>query len=171
MVDLLAGKGYTVSRIVTSRAVVSIMAQNDKVVARSARVRVLSSSDVFGRATVDRINAELNAEGLPDITTYDLLYRTQEGTARFLADDVMVFLAETGQEPGFDMDADTANFPAGATLGYTAIGRAVGQAEPGRVLRAEAFRNKPPRIEFEGWQASLPVVTDPEAVAVITGIA
>ena len=44
------------------------------------------------------------------------------------------------------------------------------QAAPGRVIRSEAFESKPPRIEAEGWQTSLPVVTDPEAVAVIESI-
>jgi hypothetical protein len=55
-------------------------------------------------------------------------------------------------------------------LGYTAIGRGAGQASNGRVIRAEAFDNKPPRIEAEGWQTALPVITEPEALAVISSI-
>ena len=56
------------------------------------------------------------------------------------------------------------------TIGYVGVGRAVGQRAPGRVVRVEAFNNKPPRIEAEGWQTTLPVIADPESIAVIKGI-
>jgi len=55
-------------------------------------------------------------------------------------------------------------------LGYFAIGRPVGQPDSGRVIRMQAYEDKPPRIEAEGWQTGLPVVTDPEALTTITGI-
>jgi hypothetical protein len=60
----------------------------------------------------------------------------------------------------------------GDTLGYTAIGRAAGQSNSGRVIKVRPVPDKkPPRVEGEGWQASFPVLADPEAVTVITGIA
>ena len=170
MVDLLADKGYTVGRIITSRTVVSILARNAKIQQRAAPVRVLSSTDVFGRVGIQEINGAFQADGLPPIETYDLLYRDQVSSGRFLASDVMVFIANTGVDPTWDL-GDAARFiPDVGVLGYTAIGRAVGQAAPGRVIRAETRTDKPPRIEAEGWQTSLPVITEPEAIAVVTGI-
>ena len=53
----------------------------------------------------------------------------------------------------------------GARYAYYSI-EAAGAA-PGRVVRAEAHEDKPPRIEAEGWQTSLPVITEPEAFAIL----
>jgi len=56
------------------------------------------------------------------------------------------------------------------TLGYFAIGRPAGQNTPGRVTHLASFTNKPPRIEAEGWQTSLPVIVEPESIGVIHSI-
>jgi hypothetical protein len=125
-----------------------------------------------GRAA---LNDLFNADGLPTLELYDLQYRTQTSTTRFLPDNVLVMTASQERDPGIDFgDLETlapegANF--GSVLGYEAIGRAVGEPAPGRVVRAEFKANKPPRIEAEGWQTSLPVVLEPEAIFVISGIA
>jgi len=171
-VDLLASKGFTVSRIIAPRTVISILAGNDKVKARTG-LPIVNVNGVISvnqaRATTAAINDALSRDGLPPIESYDLQYRTQTGSAYFLARTVMVFIAETGRDAQIDL-ADLSPVVMRNTLGYAAIGRAVGQATPGRVIRAEAFTNKPPRIEAEGWQTSLPVIVEPEAIAVITGI-
>jgi hypothetical protein len=80
----------------------------------------------------------------------------------------MVMIATTGRDESLDL-GDTQQLLTD-TLGYTAVGRATGQGSPGRVVRMEAFENKPPRIEGEAWQTSLPVVTEPEAIVVIGSI-
>lgn len=171
MADLLSGKGLTVSRIITSRAVLSIMAGNNTVKTRTGIAVVNTSGQITsaaGRATREAINGILQSDGLPPIELYDRQYRTQSGTEYFLPRDVMVLVATTGRDVEVDL-GDTINF-FGDTLGYTAIGRAVGQSAPGRVLFAEPKGDKPPRIEAQGWQTSLPVITEPEAIAVITDI-
>jgi hypothetical protein len=171
MADLLAGKGMTVSRIITSRPVLSIMAANNTVKTRTGIAVVNTSGQITsaaGRATREAINGILQSDGLPPIELYDRQYRTQSGTEYFLPRDVMVMVATTGRDVEVDL-GDTINF-FGDTLGYTAIGRAVGQSAPGRVLFAEPKGDKPPRIEAQGWQTSLPVITEPEAIAVITDI-
>lgn len=168
MADLLASKGYTVNRIFTSTAVLTKMAGNNTVKTRTNRVVVNTSGQiqsVSGRATRDDINGALMADGLPAIETYDLQYRTQTGTQYFLKRDVMVLVGTTGQDQTLDFGDTEELFP--DTLGYLAIGRAAGQSAPGRVIRAEAKEDKPPRIEAEGWEASLPVILEPEAIAVI----
>jgi hypothetical protein len=171
MADLLASKGYTVSRIITSRQVISVLAGNDKVKARTGLSVVSPTGQIMGaagRATRDQINGALGADGLPPLEVYDLQYRTQTGTGHFLPRNTMLFVSFTGQDRNIDLgDNDRV---AAETLGYTAVGRGVGQAGPGRVVIANAFDDKPPRIHAEGWQTSLPVITEPEAIAVITDI-
>lgn len=172
--QVLKDKGFMLRRIITSTRVVSILARNQKIAARAGSVRVLSTSDVFGRVSQAELNGMMQADGLPPIETYDLLYRTQTGSGRFMADTVMVFLADADRDVTIDW-GDTARYlPGGVAdnaLGYTAIGFAVGEPNQGRVMRVWARDNKPPRLEGEAWQTSLPVIQSPESIAVITGIA
>ena len=164
----LSDKGYTVTRIITSTTVVGILTGNTKIAQRAGFVRVLSASDVVGPVSIAQLNQRLQADGLPNIETYDLRYRTQSADFPFLPTTVMVFVATTGRDETIDW-GDNSRFLVD-TLGYTAIGRAVGQGEPGRVIKVRPFDNKPPRIEFEGWQTTLPVITEPEAIGVINTI-
>lgn len=170
MANLLEGKGFSVSRIITSRQVVGILSLNAIMRARTNKITINAGAIEALAGRVDRatLNAIFAADGLPPIETYDLQYRTQQGTGRFMPADVMVFVASTGRDESIDYGDQLELLP--DTLGYTAIGRPVGQANSGRVIISTPYRNKPPRIENEGWQTSLPVITEPEAVAVITGI-
>jgi len=172
IVDLLAGKGYNVNRIITRRSVVSIMSANANVKTRVGVAVVNPSGQITsaaGRATMSAINGVLQDDGLPPIELYDLQYRTQTGTEFFLPSGTMVFACTTGRMEDIDLGDEARTIY--DTLGYTAVGRGVGQTAPGRVLQAEAKMDKPPRIEAEGWQTALPVITEPEALAVISGIA
>lgn len=170
---LLAGKGYRIRRIITSTNVAGILAANTKVAARTNRITVSSGGQiqgVNGRIALADINSALAADELPAIEKYDLQYRTSTGSERFLADDVMVFIGETDNETTLDLGDLTDREVLPSVLGYTAIGRATGQAAPGRVVRAEHFEDRPPRIEAQGWQTSGVVITEPEAIAVLTDI-
>jgi hypothetical protein len=80
-----------------------------------------------------------------------------------------VIIGQSDESETIDMGEGQFEIVAG-TLGYTAIGRGVGRPTPGRYIRSEAFDNKPPRINAEGWQTSLPVITQPELVGVIKGL-
>lgn len=169
--DFLASKGYTVNRMITSRTVLAKMAGNNTVKTRTGIAVVNTSGQIqsaSGRATRENINSTLMADGLPAIETYDLQYRTQTGTQYFLKRDVFVMVATTSQDESIDFGDSEELFP--DTLGYLAIGRAAGQQGPGRVIQAEAKKDKPPRIEGEGWETSLPVILHPEAIFVINGI-
>jgi hypothetical protein len=168
--DLLESKGFTVNRIITSRTVTSILAGNDKVKARTGLLTASAGTlaATAGRADLAALNAVMERDGLPPIERYDLQYRTQTGTARFKAANTFTLLATTGRDQALDLGDNEQLLT--DTLGYTAIGRAAGQSAPGRVVRMEAFDNKPPRIEGEAWQTSLPVITEPEAIAVIGSI-
>lgn len=174
MADLLASKGFAAEqgRIVTSRNVVSILAGNAKVQARAGRILVSTGGQIqggAGRATLGQINAALREDGLPVIELYDLQYRTSTSTGRFMPNSVLCLFGATGQQAEIDL-GDT-SVVLDNVLGYAAVGRPAGQSDPGRFIRAEAKEDKPPRIEAEGWQTVLPVVQEPESMAVISSIA
>jgi hypothetical protein len=170
--ELLASKGYRTSRILTSTAVVSMLAKNTKISERTGTLQVVGGSLVSagGFATLNSINQMFQSNGLPIIETYDATYRNEDGTmGYFLPAATMLFVAEAGQDPAtftFEDETRVVSSP----LGYTAIGRGAGQQSAGRVINVAAFSNKPPRVEAEGYQESLPVITEPEAIAVISGI-
>lgn len=172
--DMLEDKGMRLSRMIAGRRIVTQLSRNLQVRRRYAGVRVLSDADLFDRLSPATVNQGLVSDGLPPIETYDLSYNTQDGSRlRFMPDDVLVFLCETPrdeeiiepEQQGGEVYRTLEN-----TLGYTGIGRAAGQSTSGRVVYTESYQSKPPRIEVEGWQTSLPIIAEPEAVAVITGI-
>lgn len=176
--QFLKDKGFTVNRFITSQWVINILMSNPNV-ARRAGVQpvVLNGSGNIvtippDRISVDTLNGLARREDLPAFETYDLSYRTQVGRARFMPKDVLFMACTTGRDEEVldtsGLELEPLLVP--ETLGYLALGPAVGHAEPGRVLHMEAFTNKPPRVEGEGWQASLPVIMDPEAIGVLTGI-
>ncbi len=172
MVNLLQGKGYTVGRIITGTPVITKLSLNKNVRQRTSHFVTTNGNALelaAGLGNLAGINAALQLDSLPPIERYDLRYRTQQGDVRFLHAQAFVMVALTGQNEELDLPDGEQNLITD-TLGYTAIGRAAGQSEPGRVIRAEHFENKPPRIEGEGWQTSFPVITDPEAIAVCKGI-
>jgi len=170
--QLLASKGYTVNRIFAGLPVITIMANNAKVQARvGLPIANLAGTITVAQqmATIAAINMALNANSLPPIEQYDLQYRTSTGSGYFLARNVFVMVATTGQDANIDLGDQQRLLR--NVLGYEAVGKPTGQPAPGRVLQVNAFTNKPPRIEGEAWQTSLPVITEPEAIAVIGGIA
>jgi hypothetical protein len=176
-VQLLASKGFTVGRIFSSRNVVQIMGNNDKVRTRTGTVKVNAANGAFttspSRASLAQINGAMNDEGLPPIELYDLIYRTQDGaTHRFISSNVMIFVGLTGRDVQLELDnPDNTNEILPDTLGYYGLGRAAGQSAPGRVIQQKFFDDKPPRVTGAGWETSAPVITEPEAIATISGIA
>lgn len=174
-VQLMADKGFAVSRIISTRKVVGIMGLNANMRTRSGKVTVNVGGGLIvqgGRASLSEINSIMSAEGLPAIELYDLLYRTQTGSVRFISDNVMIFLGTTGRDVSLDLgDAATPVEILPDTLGYTAVGKATGMPTPGRVIQAKFKDDRPPRVEAQGWEAIAPVILEPEAIATITGIA
>lgn len=170
MQELFADKGYSVSRMITSTKVAGILTRNAKMAARFAPVRVLSGSDYFNTLTLAGVNAGLQANGLPAIEVNDALWRDQVTSGRMLADTVFVMVAQTDDEAPEIADGDDFMPDLGNTVGYTAIGRPSGQAASGRALELIAGEGKGATIRAEAWQTSMPVITHPEGIAVVTGI-
>lgn len=166
--QLLTDKGYSLKRIVMSSKVATIFARNAKVAQRFAPVRVLSNADLFGRIGLQDINVGFQSDGLPPIETYDARWYDQETNGRMLSDSVAVFIAETDDNQVINTVNGDVYLP--DTAGYYAIGIPTGQATPGRTLVLDSQSLKPPSILAESWQTTLPVITHPQAIAVLTGI-
>jgi hypothetical protein len=172
VVQLFADKGYVINRIIGDTQVMSCVARNPVMRERLGAVTFPNNTPVNRIGAISRaaINTYLQSDwGLPPIEIYDLTYSTM-GNARqfFKKRGALVFVCTTGRdemlETGTD-DAEVEVIP--DTLGYYAIGRAVGQTSSGRVVETEVKTMKPPGIYGQGFQTSFPVVTEPEAIAVL----
>lgn len=179
MVQLLADKGYTVNRMIASRKVATILARNAKMQAMvGGRITVTTGGALASTPrpliSLADLNAIFNADGLPPLETYDAQYFDYAGAHRFLSDAAFVLVSTTGREA---VITETKYYENGEipildnVIGYQAIGRAAGQQAPGRVIQMFPKEDKPPRIEAEGFSTTLPVVLEPEAIAVIKAIA
>lgn len=171
MKDFAATKGMTINRIVTSTAVRSVMLLNESVrqaILPSTLTLVggTASTQQVGSVGAEALNNYLQSHQLPPVEVYDRQYLSPDGSSnRFMTNNSFHMFATTGRDVNVVSLADPENFRfLASTLGYVGVGRAAGQRTPGRVIQMEGFTNKPPRIEAEGWQTSLPVITEPEAI-------
>lgn len=160
--QLLASKGYTAGRIITSTRVASLIARHP--LTRSAIGGAGNTTPV--RVTRDVLNGYLNEFGLPGIETYDLTARNADGTTvRFKRENALTIVAATGRTATLDLPDGPLVLP--DTLGYTAIGRAAGQPASGIVVNVEPKSDKPVRLQGEAYATAGVVNTDPESVAVV----
>lgn len=168
-----ANRGMSVSRIIMGRQAFNKLAMNTLVRTRVGRAVLSPTGQIkgtIGVANHAEINSQLQADGFPPIELYDLMYQTELGAKFFLDRTACVLVGATGRTEVVDL-GNAQYETIENTLGYTAVGIAAGQSTPGRYLRSEHKDNKPPRIEAEGWQAALPVITEPEGFGTITAIA
>lgn len=173
--EFLAAKGYTVTRMVTGTDVRSKLSMNTNIRTRVGRISIISSTIVGlpGRATLNRMNEMFSEDNLPPLETYDLQYRTHTSSGYFFPRGTFAMIAGSRDQLIDRGDLEPAVMPrtVANTIGYVGMGRPAGQSTSGAVvvLRPEAD-SKPPRIEGEAWQVSLPVVQEPEAIYVIKNI-
>lgn len=171
-VEFLKRKGYTCNRIITDTPSIRTLALNAKIRQRLGLLSVVGGivTGLKGRASIADINGLLTDEAMPSLETYDTFYQTEYGQKPFFPRGTMVFVCTTGRDSQVVLGPDVAPVILPDTLGYVAIGRPAGQTDSIRVVKMEAFDRKPPRIEGESWQASFPVVQEPEAIAVLLNI-
>lgn len=171
-VAFMKAKGYTIRRIIMSTQKFTDIMNNPKVRARAGGAVLSTSGTIIGvtaNITPAVLNSLFASMNLPTPELYDQLYRTQTATARFLQVDAVVMVAGTERDETIDLE-DVLEIVSG-TIGYHAIGTAVGEDSPGRVLNVEAvLKKKPPRIEGEIFQTAAPVILEPEAFTVVTGV-
>lgn len=170
--EFLASKGYTVNRMFAGGSVTSKLLNNTNIKQRLGRVVIAPGviTGIPGRASKEDLDGLFGEDNLPPIEQYDKQYFTQSSSGYYLKRNVLVMVASTGRSKSISLgDADPLIVP--NTLGYIGIGTPQGAAAPGRVIHVRAIENsKPYRVEGESWQVSGPVVQDPEAIYVITGI-
>lgn len=169
----MSNRGMTPGRLIMGRSAFNLFAGNLQVRARVGKAIIGAGGTLqgtIGRASLAEVNGQLEQDGLPPIELYDLQYRTTLGSQFFLRRDVAVLVAQTGRNETIDL-GDGQFETVENTLGYTGVGRPAGAGNPGRTLYMESKLDKPPRVDCQGWQTALPVITEPEAVSTITGIA
>lgn len=173
----LAAKGGTVNRMIGSTAVLGLLLANRSLAKAAGKAIITVAGDGTLTQTASAfaeadLTALFRANGLPAFEAYDRTYFLDDGTTgRFLKENALCLFCTTGRNENVALANDPNTFRlVQNTIGYTAVGRAVGQLTPGRVIQVTYFSNKPPRLEGEAWQSSLPVILDPEAFGVITDI-
>jgi hypothetical protein len=183
--EFMRSKGYTIGRMIVPSQVLTILVNNQLMRQRAGYISVVSGivTGLAGRLTREDLNSLAERDSLPPFELYDQQYFTQNAGATsvtslgytltgnwFLKRNVMVMLARTGRDEEIDR-GDLEPVVRQDTLGYVGVGRPAGQSTAGMVVEVEAKRGKPPRIEGQAWQTSLPVITEPEAICVIKNIA
>jgi len=170
-VTLLADKGYQVSRMIGDTQILSALANNPAVKQQVGTLTINNGAltSRVGLADAASINAYLTGNmGLPPMEIYDATYRTQLGTQFFKPRGSLVLCAATGRTEEFMTGTDGGEFEiVENTLGYYAIGTAVGEDRPGRVIRAESRNLKPVGMYAQGFATALAVIQEPESLAVI----
>lgn len=172
-IELLASKGYTVNRIITTTTIRALMSKNKDIKERAGKIVVDASGALraaTGRASLEQINAMLEGESLPPLEIYDTQYQTQTSSGFFMPRRDLLMVATTGRDEIIDM-GDEEPLIMSDTLGYTPIGTAAGESQPGVKVLVTPFQNKPPRIEGETWQTHFVVPTEPEAIYRVRALA
>lgn len=187
MTDLFAVKEYAtdlgysgIARIISTQKVMNILTFNEIMMQRSGGVITLDNNTSFNRSPSEsRVRGYLQSEGFPEVELYDLKYRDQDGSYRFIPDDCMIFIFTTQRpnEVALDIAEEDGRpiIPAGQTgntVGYVGIGTTAGHEDrgPGRFVQVVHHDEVRPYVRGGIVQKSLPVFTEPNGFKVFTGI-
>lgn len=170
-----ADKGYTIRRIIGDTDITTAIAMNNIMRQRvSGTLRIDSGTLVSlggGILSLAQVNGYMSSNyGLPAIEEYDVTYNSlgSTGQAFFKKRGALCFFCTTGRDAEFISGEDAVDYEIiPDTLGYYAIGTAVGQLTPGKVFTNSVKTMKPIGIYGQGFQTSFPVVTEPEAIFVL----
>lgn len=175
--NLLDEKFGGTKRIINRRGVSSKLKKNANIRENLGNLIVDRTAGTLqskrGNVTPERLNLYLDAEyNAPAIEHYDLKYRTETGEGYFIPDDVMIFIAETPREQSIVDEMGTGEeLLLFDVLGYYGVGTPQAQSSPGDKLVVEGqSEKKPAYISGQSYGTGLPVILEPEAIVVITGI-
>lgn len=171
-INYLTRKGYQPIGMVMSTDVEMIMVNNQQVRQRSG-IFAIQGGSVTGLPaylTQSQLANVFSQNKLPPYVVYDATYTTQTDFGWFFPRDTIFIYCATGRNQEISR-GDLEPVVVHDTLGYVGVGTVQGQLEPGKHTYMEHIEKKPSSVYIEGYQSSLPVITDPEAFAVITGIA
>ena len=134
---------------------------------------IVKAVRLSGPVTMSDLSGVFEAEGLRPPVEYDLRIQTRTGEKRAYAEGHMTFIASTGltEEVRFNQDNPEDVMLVNDVLGFNGIGVPNGSSEPGRRTAARAYTDqKDARIEYEGWQATGPVILMPQGRVELAGI-
>ena len=175
--EFAATMGYDgIARIITSRKVLHILVGNEKMAYRSGAYSEGPGGVAF-RSSADqgKLGNYLSSNGLPQIETYDSRYSDTTGRFRFMDENSVVYIFDTGRanEEAMELSgADQSAFmpESAGTVGYVGVGKVGGYNTPGRVVNVLHPDDHPKRVLGEGLMTHLPVFTEPNGYAVHTSI-
>lgn len=177
MLQRSADLGFSgIRRIISTTRVTNILLGNANMARRVGNVQIVGTQEYQEYADADKMNAYFRRNRLPAIETYDETYRDQAGTYRFIPDDVMIFIFDTGRGEPVDLSALASTgeiyVPDEGELGYTGIGTTAGHEDqgPGRWSNLVAHEGARPHVMGEIVQKSLPVFTEPNGFALFSAI-
>lgn len=181
----LAGKGYTVTRVLSCFEPWYTFAKNPAINTRFSGISIDVSGNLARTETLanrDRINAELQSNGIPKWEIYDRNYNFRNPndpnnleSGRFLGERTdengtyfpIVLAATTGRNEIVELGPEQEPIRLEDTLGYFGVGRVVGQPTTGRIINTKVADMHPGGLEAECIQEGLPVITEPEALYII----
>lgn len=174
--DMMSRKGYSLSRILTgSRKIPSVLGRNPVVRERTSSVTFTADGDLSarpGRATATQINGYLGEESIPPIEIYNKTYFAREGNGSkeylYIPDNVLVFIGGTQQTEVLDLGQERGVLELENTLGYYALGTTAQDYRPGRTTNIEERNLYPGGMYAEAVSLTLPVIMEPEAIAILT---
>jgi Phage major capsid protein E len=162
-------QGIVFGRVVMSTKTAYTLAQNDKIQNRAGNFAVMPDGTLIRnlpRVPTDVIGAFLSA-GLPSPEIYDGVYYDSTGAHRYMHEDKIVFFGQTGRTVTIEPEVGDPFFLEN-TVGYLGVGTTGGADNPGRVINVIVEdQRKPPRVDVEAWQTSLPVIQSPEHIWVL----
>lgn len=165
-----------IRRIISSTNAVNILLGNANMSRRVGNVQIVGAQEYQEYADVDRLDAYFRRNRLPAIETYDVTYKDATGTKRFIPDDVMIFVFDTGRGESVDLAALAESgdifVPEQGDLGYTGIGTTAGHEDrgPGRYSNIVAHEGARPHVMGEIVQKGLPVFNEPNGFALFDSI-
>lgn len=183
---LLADFGLTINATITTTKMKSLINRNTATKTYGGSVTVVQGGAIGSvDATSPQMKAIYGAMAFHDLPsregvnffTYDSRYdiEVQGGTAnlttsteRFIPNNVFIMICSTGRNGMIDLPDSVNPIPLFDTLGYTGIGKVIGEARPGVKIQSFLEEKHPPHIEFEGVQCALPVIQDPKCIIVLT---
>lgn len=182
-IEVLTDAGYELSgiRSILTNEVRTILKENPFTALRVGKANLVLNSDgtiraqsIPGVITDDELDAAFTGLKVQTPLTQDLRIATRTGQKRAFQEGALAFIASTGQTEQVIYNQDDPKavpLEVADTIGFTGIGKAAGQGTPGRRTATRVFANQSDaRVEFEGWQCTGPVINQPQAISVATGI-
>jgi hypothetical protein len=166
----MAKKGYKIVQTITSTELVEVMSANPASAKRANRITVNDSGQIQAIAdSLDKtyLDGIMRRNSLPDFTVYDKVYRDRSGFKPFLPSNKMVFVGKIDEQTTIDR-GDEEPVVLDNTLGYYGVGVPAGKVQPGRIVNTKEEDLYPGGFYAECIEVGLPVITEPEAIFVLT---